>query len=117
MRLIIKGDNILSSPAANTHADPEDRCYMCGRNADDIGKLLGVKAVEGFELKTFYIQEGGGILDSKLVNHRELNLCDYERKSANHRKFDVAVCPICRTIVNSVTHQLRMDMIQPTRRV
>ena len=91
---------------------------MCGSNANEIGKMLGVKSVEGYESKTLYVQEGGGILDSKVVNHRSLNLCDYERKAVNHKKFDVVVCPICKTLINSMAPPARnMDLIQTTRRI
>jgi hypothetical protein len=90
---------------------------MCGRSANEIGKLLGVKAVEGYEFKTLFVQEGGGIMDSKVVNHKTLNLCDYERKPANHKKFDVVVCPICKTLIGSMAPPVRVDMIQTTRRV
>jgi hypothetical protein len=115
--MIIKGDNILSSPAADPDPATEDRCYMCDRNADEIGKLLGVKAVEGFEFRTLYVREGGGISDSKVVNHRALNLCDSERGPTNHKKFEVALCPICKSLINSMATPLRMDMVQTTRRV
>jgi hypothetical protein len=89
---------------------------MCGRNADEIGKLLGVPAIEGYESRTIFIQEGGGIMDSKMVNHRALNLCDYERSPANHKKIDVVVCPICKTLINSMAVPVRKDMVQTMRR-
>jgi hypothetical protein len=32
-----------------------------------------------------------------------VNLCDYERKAVNHKKIDVVVCPICKTLISSMT--------------
>ena len=86
------------SPEANNVTNIEERCYICGRNATEIGKLLGVKSVEGYEFRTLYIKEGGGLLDSKVVDRKPVNLCDYERKAVNHKKIEVVVCPIARRL-------------------
>ena len=88
--------------AANQDAGTDGRCYICGRNANEIGRLMGVKSVEGYEFRTLYIKEGGGFYDSKVVDHKKVNLCDYERKAVNHMKIDVIVCPICKTLINSL---------------
>jgi hypothetical protein len=90
------------SSEGNTVTAIEERCYICGRNANEIGKLLGVKSVEGYEFRTLYIKEGGGLLDSKVVDRKPVNLCDFERKAVNHKKIDVVVCPICKTLINSI---------------
>jgi cytosine/adenosine deaminase-related metal-dependent hydrolase len=79
------------------------RCYMCGRSANQICKLMGAESVEGYEFKTLYIKEGGGLTDSKVVVHRSVNLCDYERKAVNHRKIEVVVCPICKMLIGSLS--------------
>jgi hypothetical protein len=87
---------------ANEDADTGERCYICRRSANEIGKLMGVKSVEGYEFRTLYIKEGGGLYDSKVVDHKLVNLCDYERKAVNHMKIDVVVCPICKTLINAL---------------
>ena len=86
----------------NIDANFEERCYICGRSANEIAKLMGVKSLEGYEFRTLYIKEGGGLYDSKVVDHKLVNLCDYERKAVNHMKIDVVVCPICKILINSL---------------
>ena len=90
------------SSATNFDGCVEERCYICGRNANEIGRLMGVKSVEGYEFRTLYIKEGGGLYDSKVVDHKPVNLCDYERKAVNHKKIDVVVCPICKTLISAL---------------
>lgn len=94
---------ILLSSAKNHDASNEVRCYICGRNGNEISGLLGVHSVEGYDFRTLYIKEGGGLMDSKVVDHKHVNLCDSERKAFHHKKIDVVVCPICKILVNSLS--------------
>jgi hypothetical protein len=80
----------------------EGRCYICGRNGNEISGLLGVKSVDGYEFRTLYIKEGGGLMDSKVVDHKRVNLCDSERKAVHHTKIDVVVCPVCKMLISSM---------------
>ncbi|HEY3419153.1 MAG TPA: hypothetical protein VGK23_01200 [Methanomassiliicoccales archaeon] len=64
---------------------------------------MGVESVEGYEFRTLYIKEGGGLTDSKVVDRRSVNLCDYERRAVNHKKIDVVVCPICKVLIGSLS--------------
>ena len=94
---------IILSPARNIDAANEVRCYICGRNGNEISGLLGVSSVEGYDFRTLYIKEGGGLMDSKVVDHKHVNLCDSERNAVHHMKIDVVVCPICKILVNSLS--------------
>lgn len=97
-----QSSGIHMSTAANVDARIEERCYICGRNADEIGKLMGMKSFEGYEFRTLYVKEGGGLKDSRVVDHKLVNLCDYERKAVNHKKIDVVVCPICKILISTL---------------
>jgi hypothetical protein len=90
------------SSVMNVDANAQERCYICGRNPYEVGSLLGVKSVEGYEFKTLYIKEGSEFLDSKGVDRKPSNHNDYERKAVSHKKIDVVICPICRTLINSM---------------
>ena len=91
------------SSVMNVDANAQERCYICGRNPYEIGSLLGVNSVDGYEFKTLYIKEGGGFLDPRGVDRKPANHTDPERKGVNHKKIDVVICPICRTLINSMT--------------
>jgi hypothetical protein len=101
--MIERLETIMPSPAKAEVTVERQRCYICGRSANQICKLMGVESVEGYEFRTLYIKEGGGLADSKVVAHKSVNLCDYERKAVNHRKIEVVVCPICKTLIGSLS--------------
>jgi hypothetical protein len=63
---------------------------------------MSVDSVQGYEFRTLYIKEGGDLADSKVVDRKSVNLCDYERKAVNHRKIDVVVCPVCKMLIGSL---------------
>jgi hypothetical protein len=96
-------ETIMPSPTKVEDTVERRRCYICGRSANQICKLMGVESVQGYEMRTLYIKEGGGLMDSKVVLHKSVNLCDYERKAVNHTKIEVVVCPICKTLIASLS--------------
>ncbi len=100
------GDRVFMSPHKKIDDTSEVQgCYICGRSADQICRLMGVESVDGYEFRTLYIKEGGGLADSKVVERKLVNLRDSERKPVNHTKIEVIVCPICKTLIGSLAQR------------